>query len=139
MFNILHKILRELLRRESSHTEEVSSVSIKSGPLAEPKVHFKSMTIANKTPRSDTVGDKDFIMVVFQRKPYWVLFRCPCGCRIVISLSLQKMHRPHWTVRKNSEGRPTVYPSVWQNNGCCSHFLIRDGRVYWCVKGDIEL
>jgi len=136
MFNILHKIFRELFGRESSRSGETRFISIKCEPLAEPKVHFNSVTVTDKTPKNDAVGDKDFIMVVYQGKPLWALFRCPCGCRHVISLSLQKIHRPHWKVRKYSEGRPTVYPSVWQNKDCCSHFWIRDGRVYWCGNAD---
>lgn len=136
MFNILHKIFRELFNRETSRSSEAGSVSTKNKQLTEPKVHFNSVSVMDKTPRNDAVGDKDFIMVVYQRKPLWTLFRCPCGCRHVISLSLQKIHRPHWKVRKNPEGRPSVYPSVWQYKGCCSHFWIRDGRVYWCGNVD---
>jgi hypothetical protein len=97
----------------------------------EPDVYFKTVTVVNKTPSNDEVADKDFILVIYQNKPLWALFRCPCGCRHVISLSLQRIHKPSWTVNKNLSGRPTVYPSVWQTKGCHSHFWIKDGRVYW--------
>ena len=103
-----------------------------------PEILFKSISIINKTPKNDTVGKRDFIAVVYQNKPMWALFQCPCGCGKVISLSLQKIHTPNWTVRKNPSGRPTLHPSVWQNKGCCSHFWIKDGRVYWCDNTGIE-
>ena len=99
-----------------------------------PAVYFNHVSILNKTPSNDAVGDKDFIVVVHQNKPYWALFRCPCGCRHVISLSLQKIHNPSWNVHKNLSGRPTVHPSVWQIKDCHSHFWIRDGRIYWVQK-----
>lgn len=103
-----------------------------------PKIHFDSMLIVSKTPKNDAVGKRDFIAVIYQNKPLWVLFQCPCGCGKVISLSLQKIHTPSWTVRKSTSGRPTLQPSVWQNQGCCSHFWVKDGRVYWCDNTGIE-
>lgn len=136
MLNFLYKMFRELFGRESTRCGEARPTSTKSVQLTEPKVHFNSVIVMDKTPSNDAVGDKDFIMVVYKGKPLWALFRCPCGCRHVISLSLQQIHRPHWKVRKTSEGRATVHPSVWQKKGCCSHFWIRDGRVYWCGNGD---
>ncbi|WP_459947106.1 DUF6527 family protein [Desulfocastanea catecholica] len=103
-----------------------------------PTVHYNSIIIVDKTPGNDAVRKNDFIIVIYQNKPLWTLFQCPCGCRKVISLSLQSVHKPHWTVRKNTSGRPTLHPSVWQNQDCCSHFWIKDGRVYWCNNTGIE-
>jgi len=97
----------------------------------QPSIHFQRITLVNKTPKNDEVGFKDFIEVVYQNKPLWTLFRCPCGCGHVISLSLQKVHNPYWKVHKSDAGRPTVYPSVWQTKGCKSHFWVKDGRIYW--------
>lgn len=98
----------------------------------EPPLHFKSMIIVSGTPNNDSIGDKEFVAVIHENTPFWALFRCPCGCGNVISLSLQKIHKPNWTVTRTKDGRPTLYPSVWQNKGCCSHFWIKDGRVLWC-------
>jgi len=119
MINFLNKIYQALFGRESQRQHR------------EPDVRYNSLTVLAKTPSNENVGEKDFITVVFQNKPVWALFRCPCGCRHVISLSLQRIHNPHWNVSKSSSGRPTVYPSVWQKKGCHSHFWIKDGRVYW--------
>lgn len=119
MANFFNKIYRELFIRESWRGYK------------KPAIHFKSVTVVNKTPKNDEVGERDFIIVVFQNKPLWALFRCPCGCHHVISLSLQKIHNPSWRVHKNLSNRPTLFPSVWQIKGCQSHFWIKDGRVYW--------
>jgi len=96
-----------------------------------PAVYYDHLTTLNKTPTNDQIREKDFIMVVYQKNPHWALFRCPCGCHHVISLSLQRTQYPSWTVQMNLSGRPTVYPSVKQVKGCRSHFWIKDGRVYW--------
>jgi len=123
MIKFLNKIFRKLFGH--------GAIPAPAPVRKEPAVYFQRVTLVNKTPNNDEVGDKDFIMVTYQNKPLWALFRCPCGCRHVISLSLQRIHKPSWKVHRNEAGRPTVHPSVWQTKGCRSHFWIRDGRVYW--------
>jgi hypothetical protein len=103
-------------------------------PPVTPGVWFNSLSVVDKTPKNECVGDREFIMVVYMGKPMWALFRCPCGCGQVISLSLQSIHHPNWKINKSSTGRPTLYPSVSQNKGCRSHFWVEDGRVHWCGK-----
>lgn len=73
----------------------------------------------------------DFLVVQNRERPKWVLFQCPCGCRQVITLSLQSQHRPHWRLTENSKGAPSLKPSVWRDVGCKSHFFISEGYVLW--------
>lgn len=96
------------------------------------QVIFSEVTVSPTTPPNDQVGDGQFHVVVHNRRPYWALFRCPSGCGEVISLSLQPAHNPRWSVKTDGKGRPTLYPSVWRNNGCRSHFWVEAGRVLWC-------
>ena len=132
MLDSIIKVFQYLFGRKQTITLPDDSFTKQYGPPVEPKVHFEKLTVVNRTPSNDTVDSEAFITVVYEGRPIWALFRCPCGCGTVISLSLQKVHNPNWTVEKTSTGRPTIYPSVWQNKGCYSHFWIRDGRVYWC-------
>ena len=97
-----------------------------------PPVHFESVTNVAAPPGDGDVEPKAFYQVSRGPAPKWALFRCPCGCSSVITLSLQPAHRPSWSVRLEASGRPSVRPSVWRDVGCNSHFWIADGRVYWC-------
>ncbi|WP_425388026.1 DUF6527 family protein [Arenimonas malthae] len=63
----------------------------------------------------------------------WALFFCPCRCGVVICLSLQSVHEPHWRLTTGDLGRPTLFPSVWRDQGCLSHFFVRDGRIHWAL------
>ena len=100
-------------------------------------IHFERITIKNNV--SDLhLTDSDFIKIVYKRKPYWAIFKCPCGCENVISLSLQKIHNPHWRVINSHNKRPTIYPSIVQNIGCLSHFWIQDGKIIWCGNSGIK-
>lgn len=98
---------------------------------------FTSISYLDSTPETQTVKPGEFIQVVFKGTPYWALFRCPCECGATISLSLQKVHKPRWTVEESKFGRPSVYPSVWQNKDCFSHFWITDGKVHWSNNSGI--
>ncbi|HYX05506.1 MAG TPA: DUF6527 family protein [Bacteroidales bacterium] len=97
-------------------------------------VFFKNITVLEKTPKYENIKVKEFIEVVFNGKPYWALFKCPCNCGEIISLPLQNTHIPNWNVKHSKNGRPSVYPSIWQNKGCLSHFWINDGRIDWCTN-----
>lgn len=98
-----------------------------------PPIAFSEVRAVDKPPHNEDIRENMFYLVSSQsRHPKWVLFQCPCGCKTIVTLSLQKPHQPHWKLRKSRDSRPTLYPSVWREAGCLSHFWIQDGRVYWC-------
>tara|TARA_R110002167_G_scaffold88_5_gene613 strand:+ start:996 stop:1427 length:432 start_codon:yes stop_codon:yes gene_type:complete len=100
--------------------------------------YFNKIIELERTPDMDTIGRKDFIFVRYNQNSYWALFKCPCNCGTVISLPLQNGHNPRWTLKVSEFGRPTLYPSIWQNKGCFSHFWITDGKVEVCANTGIE-
>lgn len=100
-------------------------------------VHYNSITESVYAPSPATVGPGMFFVVAGEGRVKWALFRCPCGCNDVITLSLQPVHRPHWMLRMEHDGTPTLYPSVFRDVGCRSHFCIGAGRVFW-AKVDRE-
>lgn len=94
-------------------------------------IRFAGIETLDRAPKNrEILGDK-FYVVVTRSRQHWALFMCPCGCGEVITLSLQKVHDPHWVVRKSRDSRPTLRPSVWRDRGCYSHFWVSDGRIYW--------
>lgn len=101
--------------------------------LQAPPVRFATVIAQLTPPQEADLREFDFYFVKSSsEKPRWVLFKCPCGCGSVVTLSLQSAHRPSWRLRYSRASRPTLLPSVWRDAGCLSHFWIEDGRVYWC-------
>lgn len=128
--NMFEKIISwiiGLFREEPRETDPVTPVS---KPL--PPIHFQTINIVAKPPKNAEVAAGHLYCVISSRKTKWSLFRCPCGCGSVVTLSLQPIHKPFWKLTKMDSGRPTLHPSVWRNKGCKSHFWIKDGRVFWC-------
>lgn len=134
LYDFFHKIYEVIFPQKTAAPDKGD----RHRGVTEPRLHFKSLMVVSKTPGNASIGNDDFIAVIHENNPYWAMFKCPCGCGTVISLSLQKIHKPSWTVEKTKAGRPSLYPSVWQNTGCCSHFWIKDGRVNWCSNSGIE-
>lgn len=99
---------------------------------AKPPVHFNGIVVVDSPPTNDVVAGMTFYVVTRKGSQRWALFSCPCGCKAVVTLSLQTIHRPNWKVRSSDERRPTLRPSVWRDVGCLSHFFVNDGRIYWC-------
>lgn len=97
----------------------------------EEKIYFKELIVKEIVPDESKIKDNEFIEVIYKKNPFWVMFKCPCGCQYIISLPLQQNHNPHWRLKISKNGRPSLYPSIWQTTGCLSHFVINDGRVYW--------
>lgn len=98
------------------------------GPL--PPVKYNGCRDAEQPPAHGTIGEDELHIVSRDGRKKWMLLRCPCGCGDVITLSLQTVHRPHWSIHEKN-GRPYLFPSVWRDVGCYSHFWIKDGRVFW--------
>ena len=97
-------------------------------PPVTPGVWFNSLSVVDKTPKNECVGDENLSWWSTWENPCRALFRCPCGCGQVISLSLQSIHHPNWKINKSSTGRPTLYPSVSQNKGCRRIFGLKMGE-----------
>ncbi|MDX2027180.1 MAG: DUF6527 family protein [Alphaproteobacteria bacterium] len=88
--------------------------------------------IVSTNPSPADIGPGRVIVVGGKGYQKWAYFRCPCGCRETIMLSLNKTTRPRWAVNIDKRGRPTITPSIRQTAGCLSHFWIRNGVIDWC-------
>lgn len=101
------------------------------GPGRRRNRHF-TVTVTETAPALDGLQRSVVHVVRTNGKDRWAMLRCPCGCDGVVTLSLQNVHRPHWTLTQNNLGHPSLHPSVWRQEGCFSHFWIRDGQIHWC-------
>lgn len=78
------------------------------------------------------VRGRDLILAREDDEDWCVGFRCPCGCRRIIELLVVPEAKPRWDITCDVDGHPSLYPSVWLQTGCRSHFWLRNGRVFWC-------
>ena len=89
----------------------------------------------DRFPANDEVTPGEMLIVESDGVRKWVCFKCPGGCKEKISLSLNQKRRPRWEISNDWFGRPTISPSIHQQNECGCHFWVRSGRVEWCPGG----
>lgn len=78
--------------------------------------------------------------LVFRGLPRSLLIKCPDGCGETLVVNLDKRAGKAWRLDLRG-GVPTLYPSVWRDGGCGSHFIIWRGRILWCdhhTAGNVE-
>jgi Family of unknown function (DUF6527) len=69
-----------------------------------------------------------------------VLMRCPDGCGETLVVNLDPRAGKAWKLDMRA-GKATLYPSVWRDGGCGSHFIVWRGHVLWCDRfeeGNVE-
>jgi hypothetical protein len=68
--------------------------------------------------------------VIIQRgQPRWMILNCPCGCGEDIPINLDRRAGDAWRYYDGSGGGVTLFPSVWRDTGCQSHFIVWRGRI----------
>src|ERR1039457_1764232 len=68
--------------------------------------------------------------VLIQRgQPRWLLLKCPCGCGDEIPLKLDQRAGKSWRLDGDAKSAVTLFPSVWRDTGCRSHFIIWRDRI----------
>jgi Family of unknown function (DUF6527) len=60
-----------------------------------------------------------------------IVIACPDGCGEHITVNLDERAGQAWRVYQRPRG-VTLYPSVWRESGCRSHFIIWHNAILWC-------
>lgn len=61
--------------------------------------------------------------------PRWLLIRCPCGCGEDIPVNLDHRAGKAWRWYIDDRRRVSLFPSVWRDTGCESHFIVWRDRI----------
>lgn len=72
------------------------------------------------------------IVLVKRGKLRSVVMVCPCGCGEEIVINLDPRVGPAWRLYRTKKKVLTIFPSVWRESGCGSHFIVWDNKIYWC-------
>ena len=65
-----------------------------------------------------------------------IVIACPDGCGEQLTINLDSRAGPAWRYY-SSNSEVSLFPSVWRDSGCRSHFIVWRSRIYWC-DGDEE-
>lgn len=97
-----------------------------------PTKEYKSMMeVRNQREANDVLQAKDAIVVVNRDRPRWLKLRCPDGCGELLSINLDPLAGRSWKLLVRT-GKVSLFPSVWRDTGCESHFILWNNRVFFC-------
>ena len=63
------------------------------------------------------------IVLVERGYPRLVVLACPCGCGEQLPVNLDPRAADAWELYRGENGA-SLYPSVWRESGCRSHFIV---------------
>ena len=98
-------------------------------PAAKAKQLIKVEYVVDNPNPMDVPNGKLLVVGVKNKYGKWAYMKCPSGCGDILMLSLQKGDNPRWRLSVDKNNLPTLYPSVWQKDGCKWHFLLSRGGV----------
>ncbi|QPB24581.1 DUF6527 family protein [Rhizobium sp. 007] len=78
--------------------------------------------------------------IVVRGQPRSFMLKCPDGCGETLAVNLDGRTDKAWILDMRG-GEPTLFPSVWRDSGCKSHFVVWRGHVLWCDRwedGNVE-
>ena len=71
--------------------------------------------------------------------PRWLLIACPCGCGAEIPINLDARAGKAWRLYRNAKWGLSLFPSVWRDTDCRSHFIVwRDSMLFGFRDDDLE-
>lgn len=71
--------------------------------------------------------------MVFRSRPRSIVMACPDGCGETLVINLDSRADKAWRFDLRGEGL-TLFPSVWREGGCESHFIVWRGHILWCDR-----
>lgn len=64
-----------------------------------------------------------------------LVMACPDGCGELLTINLDGRAGKAWRAYGSQE-ELSLFPSVWRETGCKSHFILWRSKIYWCDWGD---
>ncbi len=68
-------------------------------------------------------------VLIERGRPRLLLLSCPCGCGEHFPINLDPRAGPAWRLYRNRKKGLTLFPSVWRESGCCSHYVIWRDKI----------
>ena len=93
-------------------------------------VNFKGEVEFRRDADDLTLAPGDSVAVV-RGRPRSFVMACPDGCGERLTINLDQRSGLAWRLYETSRG-VTLFPSVWRDSGCRSHFIVWHDTILWC-------
>jgi hypothetical protein len=93
-------------------------------------------TLASRSDATQVIRQAGDTCLIERGHPRLLIMRCPCSCGEDIVINVDPRAGKAWRYRQPGP-HITIYPSVWRDTGCQSHFIVWKGSIWW-ADGDWE-
>ena len=93
-------------------------------------------TVGSRGDASSLLRSPGDAVLVQRGTPRWLLLSCPCGCGAELPINLDSRAGPAWRLYQHSTQGLSIFPSVWRDTDCRSHFIIWHDKILLFVRTD---
>lgn len=97
-------------------------------------ISYKSQ-VSHRHEANPFLGEPGSAVVVHRGVARSIAIACPDGCGEELTINLDPRAGPAWRYYLNDKDL-SIYPSVWRDTGCKSHFIVWRSKIYWCDWND---
>lgn len=109
-------------------------------------VHYpKVAVVPDQATAARKLAQGVIVLVKPAGKPKLLRFYCPCGCGETITINVMEGLENAWEIIFAPKRGISLWPSVWLDAGCKSHFILRNntarmfcGRVPKMSREEVE-
>lgn len=91
--------------------------------MARVQLKYKG-TVASRSDASSKLIKPGDAVIIERGYPRWVVMKCPDGCGDELPINIDRNAGPAWRLYHSPRLGLTLYPSVWRDTGCESHFIV---------------
>jgi hypothetical protein len=84
--------------------------------------------VSTRSEASPYLGSPGDAVLIERGRPRMLVLSCPCGCGEEFPINLDPRSGPAWQLYGSQKG-VSVFPSVWRETGCRSHYIIWRDRI----------
>lgn len=95
-------------------------------------------TVSTRGEASGHLESPGDAVLIERGRPRVLLLSCPCGCGELFPINLDERAGPAWRLYRNPKTGLTLYPSVWRESGCRSHYVIWRNKIFLFGQDDYE-
>lgn len=94
-------------------------------------------TVANRYAADSLLERPGDFVLVHRGIPRSCVLLCPDGCGDKLTINLDPRTDKAWRFYRK-RNQVSVFPSVWRDTGCMSHFILWNHSIVWCDDDDAD-
>lgn len=90
-------------------------------------------TVAHRHEANERLERSGDCVLVERGVPRSLVIQCPDGCGDILTINLDGRTAKAWRFFRR-RNQASLFPSIWRDTGCGSHFIIWNHTIIWCDR-----